>query len=301
MSADVVGYTRLMHADEEGTLSRLHAIGDELIDPRIRQYHGRVVKLLGDGWLVEFASVVDAVRCATDIQRDLAARGADEPETDRIVLRVGVNMGDVIVEGDDLYGDGVNVATRMQEIAAPGGISVSGIVYDSVKDRLAPVFEDLGPQHVKNIDEPVRAYRVVLDAEARAQSAPAPEPKSRPAPPDTYRHEPAPHGTVFAVMSSSQRRGSWLVPRALNVIAVMGSVDLDLRDAHFGPGVTEIKTTNVMGSIDISVPNGVIVECDGIGFMGQFDEKVHHSAGGAPGSPVLRVSGLALMGQTMVS
>ncbi len=307
MSADVVGYTRLMHEDEEGTLARLHAISDSLIEPKISQYKGRIVKLLGDGWLVEFTSVIDAIRCATDIQRDMATRAAGEAEHDRLVLRVGVNLGDVIVEGDDIYGDGVNVATRMQEIAAPGGISVSGIVYDSVKDRLAPSFEDLGPQHVKNIAEPVRAYRVVLDPEGRGGSAKAPQtggaphPKTAPQPTGSQASHARTHGSVYAVMSSSQRRGSWQVPEILTVVAVMGSIDLDLRDAHFGPGVTEIKTTNVMGSIDISVPDDVMVECDGIGFMGQFDEKVRRTPGLSSASPVVRVSGLALMGQTIVS
>jgi class 3 adenylate cyclase len=134
-----------MHADEEGTLERFRLHHSELIEPKINEHKGRIVKLLGDGLLVEFASVLDAVRCATEIQRGMAARNADVPEDERIILRIGINLGDVIVEGDDIHGDGVNVATRMQEIAQPGGISVSGVVYDSVRDKLAPAFENLGP------------------------------------------------------------------------------------------------------------------------------------------------------------
>ena len=132
---------------------------------------------MGDGLLVEFTSVVDAVRCAAEIQRAMAERNAGVPEDEQIILRIGINLGDVIVDGEDIHGDGVNVAARMQEIAEPGEISVSGVVYDSVHDKLAPGFEDLGPQHVKNIAEPVRAYRVVLDPEAAGKrQAPAGRP-----------------------------------------------------------------------------------------------------------------------------
>ena len=121
LSADIVGYTRLVRADEEGTLARFRAHRAELVEPKIAEYKGRIVKLMGDGWLVEFASVVNAVRCATEVQRGMAARNAGVPEDEQIVLRVGINLGDVIVEGDDVHGDGVNIATRMQEIAPPGG------------------------------------------------------------------------------------------------------------------------------------------------------------------------------------
>ena len=137
LSADVVGYTRLMRTDEEGTLARFHAHRAELVEPKIAENKGRIVKLMGDGLLVEFASVVDAVRCATEVQRGMPAHNAGVPEDEQIVLRVGINLGDVIVEGDDVHGDGVNIATRLQEIAPPGGISVSGVVYDSVKDTRA--------------------------------------------------------------------------------------------------------------------------------------------------------------------
>ena len=157
LSAVVVGYTRLMRADEEGTLARFRAHRAELVEPKIAEYKGRIVELMGDGLLVEFASVVNAVRCATEIQRGMAARNSGVPEDEQVVLRVGINLGDVIVEGDDVHGDGVNIATRMQEIAPARGISVSGVVYDSVRDKLDPGFEDLGPQQVKNIAETIRA------------------------------------------------------------------------------------------------------------------------------------------------
>lgn len=150
----MVGYTRLVRADEEGTLARFRTHLSELVDPKITEHKGRIVKLMGDGLLVEFTSIVDAVRCAAEIQRGMAARNFGMPENAEIVFRIGINLGDVIVEGENIYGDGVNVATRMQEIAPPGGISVSGVVYDSVRDKLAPGFEDLGPQHIKNSPSP---------------------------------------------------------------------------------------------------------------------------------------------------
>jgi class 3 adenylate cyclase len=126
LAADVVGYSRLMAADEEGTLARLRALRAERIDPTVAKHHGRIVKLMGDGALIEFASVVDAVRCAVDVQRGMAEHEADLPEDQRIRFRIGVNLGDVIIEGDDIYGDGVNVAARLEGLAEPGGIVISG-------------------------------------------------------------------------------------------------------------------------------------------------------------------------------
>ena len=159
--ADLVGYSRLMAADEEGTLARLRAVRSELIDPTIAKHHGRIVKLMGDGALVEFASVVDAVRCAVDIQRGMAERELDRPEDQRIQFRIGVNLGDVMVEGDDIYGDGVNVAARLESLAEPGGIVISGTAFDHAKKAEAG-FRYIGQQQVKNIPEPVRAYQVLL-------------------------------------------------------------------------------------------------------------------------------------------
>ena len=161
LSADVAGYSRLMGADESGTLARLKSHRKEVIDPKIAGHHGRIVKLMGDGVLVEFASVVDATRCAAEMQQAMADRNADVAEAQRIDLRIGINLGDIIVDGDDIYGDGVNVAARLQEMAEPGATCVSGVVFDSVKGKLELGFKYLGPQRVKNIAEPVRAYRVL--------------------------------------------------------------------------------------------------------------------------------------------
>src|SRR5438445_161541 len=160
LAADVAGYSRLMGADEKGTLERLKALRREFVDPKIAEHHGRIVKTTGDGMLVEFASVVDAVRCATEVQLAIAERNTGVGGDSRIELRIGINLGDVIVEGDDLYGDGVNIAARIEALADPGGVFVSNAVHDHVRDRLPFVFEDLGEHQVKNIARPVRVYRV---------------------------------------------------------------------------------------------------------------------------------------------
>src|SRR5690242_2234286 len=160
LAADVAGYSRLMGADEEGTLERLKALRRELIDPKIAEHRGRIVKTTGDGLLVEFASVVDAVRCAVAVQQAIPERNTGVAADRRIELRIGINLGDVIVEDDDLYGDGVNIAARIEALADAGGVFVSNTVHDHVRDRLPFVFEDLGEQQVKNIARRVRVYRV---------------------------------------------------------------------------------------------------------------------------------------------
>jgi TolB-like protein/class 3 adenylate cyclase len=160
LAADVAGYSRLMGADEEGTLERLKALRRDLVDPKIAEHRGRIVKTTGDGLLVEFASVVDAVRCAVEVQQAMAERNTGIGADSRIDLRIGVNLGDVIVEGDDLYGDGVNIAARIEALAEPGAVFVSNTVHDHVRDRLPFVFQDLGEHQVKNIARPVRVYRV---------------------------------------------------------------------------------------------------------------------------------------------
>jgi adenylate cyclase len=164
LAADVAGYSRLMGADEDGTLTALTAHLRELIDPAVAQHAGRIVKTTGDGLLVEFASVVDAVRCAVDIQRGMAARNRAVPQDRRLAFRIGLNLGDVIVQNGDLYGDGVNVAARLEALAEPGGICLSASAHEQVQDKIATVrFEDLGEQRMKNIARPVRAYRIALD------------------------------------------------------------------------------------------------------------------------------------------
>ena len=158
LAADVAGYSRLMGADEEGTHERLKAHLGELVDPKIKEHRGRTVKNTGDGLLAEFASVVDAVRCAVEIQRCMAEREPEVQEEQWIRFRIGINLGDVIAEADDIFGDGVNVAARLEALAEPGGICVSRVVRDQVRDKLEFVFEDLGEQQVKNIARPVRVF-----------------------------------------------------------------------------------------------------------------------------------------------
>jgi adenylate cyclase len=161
-----------MGADEEGTLERLKALRRELVDPKIAEHRGRIVKTTGDGLQVEFASVVDAVRCAVALQQAMRVRNAGVETDDRIEWRIGINLGDVIVEGEDLYGDGVNIAARVEALSDAGGVFVSNTVHDHVRDRLPFAFEDLGEQQVKNIARPVRVYRV-REAAAKSQAAPA--------------------------------------------------------------------------------------------------------------------------------
>src|SRR3954453_13610224 len=164
LAADVAGYSRLMGVDEEGTLGRLKAHRRQLVDGKIQEHHGRIVKTTGDGMLVEFPSVVDAVRCAVEIQRAMADRNTDTPEDQRINFRIGINLGDVIADGDDIYGDGVNIAARLEALAEPGGICISRVVWDQIRDKLRYAFEDLGEQNVKNIARPVSAYALGADA-----------------------------------------------------------------------------------------------------------------------------------------
>jgi adenylate cyclase len=162
LAADVVGYSRLMGADEEGTHERLKALRGELIDPNIAKYHGRLVKTTGDGLLVEFASVVDAVRCAAEVQQAVPEWNAGVTAERRIELRIGISLGDVIADGDDLFGDGVNIAARIEALADAGSVFVAGTVYEQVRDRLPFGFEYRGEQQVKNIARPIRVYRVLL-------------------------------------------------------------------------------------------------------------------------------------------
>src|SRR5690349_19255084 len=158
LAADMAGYSRLMGADEEGTLERLKAYRRQLIDPKIREHHGRIVKTTGDGMLVDFPSVVDAVKCAVEVQRAMLDRNAETPEDKRITFRIGINLGDVIIDGDDIYGDGVNIAARLEALAEPGGICISRVVRDQIRDKLPYPFEDMGEQTVKNIARPVRIF-----------------------------------------------------------------------------------------------------------------------------------------------
>src|ERR1700720_493437 len=155
LAADVAGYSRLMGADDEGTHERLKSLRRELVDPKIAEHHGRIVKTTGDGMLVEFGSVVDAARCAVEVQRMMVDRNAEIPEDKRITFRIGVNLGDVIVEDHDIFGDGVNVAARLEALAESGGICISRTVREQIRDKLSYPFEDMGEYSVKNIARPV--------------------------------------------------------------------------------------------------------------------------------------------------
>src|SRR5271168_3087237 len=177
LAADVAGYSRLIEADEEGTLGRLKALRAEVIDPKIAGHRGRIVKTTGDGLLVEFASVVDALRCAAEVQAAMAESNVPTPPDHRIEFRIGIHQGDVVVEEGDIFGDGVNVAARLEGLAEPGGICVSARVQEDAAGKLALVFEDMGEQELKNIARPLRVYRILTGAPAsESPQAPLPLP-----------------------------------------------------------------------------------------------------------------------------
>jgi TolB-like protein/class 3 adenylate cyclase len=219
LAADVAGYSRLMGADEEGTHERLQAHLRELVNPKIAEHYGRTVKNTGDGLLAEFASVVDAVRCAVEVQRALVDREPEVPEDRRIMFRIGVNLGDVIVEEHDIFGDGVNIAARLEALAEPGGICISRVVRDQVRNRLDYTFEDTGEQEVKNIARPVRVY--TLRSETIAD---LPVPSVLPLPPIS---QPA-----FA-------------PRLSIVVLPFTNLSNDPEQQYFADGITEDLTTDL--------------------------------------------------------
>ncbi len=171
LAADVVGYSRLMGEDDAGTLAALKALRKELFAPTVAEHHGRIVKLMGDGALVEFPSVVDAVECAVAVQHGMAERNAGVPKDKCIAFRIGVNLGDIIIEGNDIYGDGVNVAARLQELAAPGGIALSATAHEHAIAKVDVGFADGGEHELKNIAKPVRIYHWSDDADRGAGMA----------------------------------------------------------------------------------------------------------------------------------
>jgi adenylate cyclase len=180
LAADVVGYTALMGADESGTLRRLTGLRREFLEPLIGEHHGRIVKLMGDGLLVEFASVVDAVACALAWQDGVAERGSATDESKRLQFRIGINLGDVIVEDGDIHGDGVNIAARLEGLAEPGEICLSDDAFRQVRGKIEAEFEDLGEQDLKNVAEPLRVYRIAGDGSGAARVAPEREPRALP-------------------------------------------------------------------------------------------------------------------------
>jgi TolB-like protein/class 3 adenylate cyclase/cytochrome c-type biogenesis protein CcmH/NrfG len=269
LAADVAGYSRLMGADEEGTLDRLKAHRRELVDPKVKERHGRIVKLTGDGALVEFPSVVDAVKCAVEIQRAMADRNAEYPEDKRIAFRIGVNLGDVIIDGDDIYGDGVNIAARLEALAEPGGICLSRTVRDHVGDRLPYIFEDIGEQSVKNIAQPVHAWAMSAAAVAAlpevslpAQSAAAP--RRRPALWVTvaaaslllivgigaaWRASPQRSAPAVVVPAASPQNAigsaSAAIPRLSFVVLPFENLSRDPDQEYFADGITDDLTTDL--------------------------------------------------------
>ena len=227
LAAHVAGYSRLMGANEEGTHERLKAHRHELVDPKIGEHSGRIVKTTGDGMLVEFPSVVDAVRCAAEVQRAMIDREAVMPEDRRIRFRVGINLGDIIVDDDDIFGDGVNVAARLEALSDPGGIRISRMVRDQIRDKLAYAFEDLGEQSVKNIARPVRVYAL-----RREDVAALPAPSVLPIPPTSRL-------TV--------------VPRLSIVVLPFANLGNDPEQQYFADGITEDLTTDLSRIPDMLV------------------------------------------------
>ena len=219
LAADVAGYSRLMGVDEEGTHERLKAHLRDLVDPKIKEHRGRVVKNTGDGLLAEFSSVVDAVRCAVEIQRGMAEREPEVPDERRISFRIGVNLGDVIVEETDIFGDGVNVAARLEGLAEPGGICVSRVVRDQIRDKLPYTFEELGEQSVKNIARPVRVYALRPETIAELPASSGPPAKTI-------------HQQVVA-------------PRLSIVVLPFANLSNDPEQQYFTDGITEDLTTDL--------------------------------------------------------
>ena len=264
LAADVVGYSRLMGADEEGTHERLQAHLRDLIEAKIAEHRGQVVKNTGDGFLAAFASVVDAVRCAVEMQRGMAERNTGTPPEKRIEFRVGINLGDVIAEAEDIFGDGVNVAARLEELAEPGRICVSGTVREHIRDKLHYSFEDRGEQNVKNIARPVRVYalRPETVADLPASSMPIAAPRRRrtafaavaaaaalviglgawwlsPA----MRSPPVP--TVAVGTDATPIVQAAVVPRLSIVVLPFANLGNDPEQQYFADGITDDLTTDL--------------------------------------------------------
>jgi adenylate cyclase len=240
LAADVVGFSRMMGADEEGTLARLKRIRETLTDPAIAEWRGRIFKTTGDGFLAEFPSVVDAVQCAAKIQVAMAARPA-EPAGERTVFRMGINLGDVIVEGDDLYGDGVNVAARLEGACEPGGVAVSASAHDQVRGKVALGFLDRGEQAMKNIARPVRVYALDLRAHGVASGRPFPRRRRK-------LFVAAPLAALALLLGLAWFQQMRKPEAAAPVIAVLPFANQsgDAARDYFSEGVTE-DITNALG------------------------------------------------------
>ncbi|HLY46325.1 MAG TPA: adenylate/guanylate cyclase domain-containing protein [Stellaceae bacterium] len=228
LAADVAGYSRLMGLDEEGTHERFKAHCREVFEPRIRQHHGRIVKSTGDGMLVEFPSVVEAVLCAVEVQCGISRRNAEVSDRERVSFRIGINIGDVIVEPHDIFGDGVNVAARLEGLAEPNGICISGVVHEQIRDKLPYLFDDLGPQTVKNIARPLQAFvlrpQVIADLPLSIVPMPAPQP------------EPVEHGA-----GASAGRA----PRLSVVVLPFANLSDDREQQYLADAITDDVTTDL--------------------------------------------------------
>jgi adenylate cyclase len=268
LAADVAGYARLIGEDEEGTLAALRLWRREIAEPRIRQYHGRIVKSTGDGFLVEFASVVDAVRCAVEMQRTMTQHNADLPADRRVEFRIGINLGDIVAEDHDIYGDGVNVAARLEALSEPGGICLSEVVRDQVRDKLPYAFDDRGEHQVKNIARPVRVYAMSPATVAAAEAGAMPPHRGRAG---GFSARPA-VAAVAAVIVAALIAGWWLwpqsppppqqaqegpaasvllppaqgpVPRLSIVVLPFENLSHDPDQDYFADGITEDLTTDL--------------------------------------------------------
>jgi TolB-like protein/class 3 adenylate cyclase len=253
LAADVVGYSTLMEQDKAGTFDRLRAHRKELFEPEIEKHHGRIFKLTGDGLFAEFTSVVDAVECAVSLQRGLAERNANVAGDQRMYVRIGINLGEVIVEGDDRLGEGVNIAARLEQLAEPGGICVSGKVSKEVEKKLAFAFEPMGEQKVKNIAEPVQVYKVKLEG-----------PKVRPRP---RRARKMPLGVLAAstiasliILAVGFSAWRWLSPsvaplseKASIAVLPFENIGNDPKWDRFADGITEDIVTDLSLSKDLFV------------------------------------------------
>ena len=248
LAADVVGYSALMERDEAGTFARLSAGRKELFEPEIARHHGRIFKLMGDGLLAEFSSVVDAVECAVSLQRGLSERNATVPASERIQVRIGVNLGEVIVDGDDRYGEGVNIATRLEQLAEAGDVYVSGKVAKEVEKKLAFGFESMGEQRVKNIVEPVSVYRVNIDGTAT--------PRARSSLPWRRRASLIAAGLMAIILVSGaalygwmnwagQAKGPALPEKPSIVVLPFDNLSDDPQQAYFADGIAEDLMTDL--------------------------------------------------------
>src|SRR5271168_900806 len=235
-AADVAGYSRLMGADEEGTLERLKAHRRQLTDPKIKEHRGRIVKTTGDGMLVEFPSVVDAVRCAVEIQRAMVDRNREMAKDRRIAFRVGINLGDIIVDDDDIFGDGVNIAARLEALAPPGGVCISSTVHDHIGDRLPYAFEDIGEQSVKNIARPVRAF---VMSPAAAAATPLFEVQ-------VVRRQPlSRRGQARKARPPPRSVEKKPTPRLSIVVLPFANLSNDPEQEYFADGITDDLTTDL--------------------------------------------------------